>query len=235
MPVVKTTSPVACASRAAGVAVEAGAVLEQHVGRLRGARHRTSFWMALNSWRAGARRSSSNSAVSAVVGTTRRSSPSSPGRSSRSTAGREADGVDGDVHLAPRSSSRSWTVWRDAHVRLDAADEHLVAAVEVEALGARGGEHRSSRCAATPSRCAADLGHGVAQAASGTARWPAPACPALRAPWTSMPGAARPPRRSRRSPCGRPPARRSPRAPLRSRSSRPGGAHAALSAKARSR
>ena len=87
-----------------------------------------------------ARSQSSNSAASTLVSV-------APARSRRCRpdlavgAWREPTASAATCTATPRSS-RSSTVWRDADVGLDAADERLVAPAEVEAVGAHGGEDR---------------------------------------------------------------------------------------------
>ena len=154
MPVVKTTSPVAWPSAPHGVAVEARAVLEQHVAGLAASHDQLLDGLELG--RARRARSSSNSAASTVVDAPRRRAPSAAARARGRARGASRRRRRRRAPRRPRSS-RSCDGLRDAHVRLDPADERLVAAAEVEAVGARGARRRSSRSRGS-SRCTADLG-----------------------------------------------------------------------------
>ena len=164
-----------------GVAVQARAVLEQQVRR--GA-HLITCWTALNSG-VPARSQSSNSAVSTLEVT-------APGALHLAQADLEvsgvarADRVARDVHLDALPEQVVHGLG-DADVRLDPAHDRLVAAAEVEAVGAHGREDRLlDRLLGVAGRPRARPARGP----SGTGRWRSPA----------RRGCARPRRAGRRRP-----------------------------------
>ena len=157
MPVVNTTSPTRVAVGAAQLAVEARAVLQQHVS-VAALAHRTSFWTALNS---GVPARSEQLEQRALDG-----ADDGAGALQALQAAvvvdlvARADGVGGDVDF-DAAVEQVVDGLADADVRLDPADDRLVAPVEVKAVGARGGEDGLLDARLV---LEAELGRGVAEA-----------------------------------------------------------------------
>ena len=195
----KTTSPVAGDPGARGLAVEAGAVLEQEVRA-----HLISPWIVLNSGDS-APPSSSNRAASTLVTTAPAASILCRPELAVLLRAR-GHGVAGHLDLVP-ALDQVVNGLRHADVRLDAAHERLAVASPRSKPLARAAEKQVFSIGWIPIQVLAHLGDGGPEARADTARSPRSAARA-RAP--TGPGWRRWPRpgRSRAPPAGSAPARR---------------------------